>query len=154
MTKVTIGTVEAWFTQTNWLHLRVASTSVLKTLGRLIPWLRVVDARFFPQFIGDDLLRVHLLFVTERILYHCFIGSGQVIYSEYPVINVTCRIELSYSESGDRIEETRLYFDVGELKDDGKPRVHFLAVPERARFHAIHLVSLINNLKAKEYGDI
>lgn len=151
--KITIETVRAWFSPKNWSDLGITANRSLDTLKTLIPWARVIDARFFPQFIDEHLFRVHLLFITEKILYHAFLGTSKFIYTEYPIIDIRCRVEFIFASDGKRIDNTCLYFDIGELTADGRPRIHYLEIPARGRAHAVQLVSLINQLKAKEYGD-
>jgi hypothetical protein len=147
-----IEDVGKWFDTDNWAHLGVGEISSLKYMKRLIPWHMLLTGRFFPQFSNERLERVHLLFVTKKILYHVYVGNSKVLYSEYPIINVSCRLEFIYNATGSQIISVMLYFDIGEQKQDGRPHIHYLEVPAEAKTQAISLISLINHLKADQYG--
>jgi len=152
---ITSDTVSYWFSDENWHDLQVDAKNALTNIKLLIPFDKVIDARFFPEFIinQEKLDYVHLLFVTKRILYHVYLGRGKVIHSEYPMVNISCRVEFNYSAEGKRISSVFLYFDIGEVKEDGKPHIHYFEAPPKIRAHAITLVALINQLKANEYGN-
>lgn len=152
--KFKIDHIESWFEEKDWTELGLLPTNVLPHLKRLIPIGSVLDARFFPQFDGKALDRVHLLFVTNHILYHAFLGHQKFVYSEYPIINVSVRIEFTYTKTG-KLQNLYLFFDVGEQTESGAPRIHYLEAPAKARAHVLSLVSLMNKLKARSnwYGD-
>lgn len=149
-----IDQIASWFEPRDWSELGLQSSKVLRNLKPLLPVENVIDARFFPQYDGEVLDRVHLLFVTNHILYHVFLGQKKFIYSEYPIINVSTRIEFTYTAGG-KLQSLFLFFDVGERKEDGTPQIHYLEAPAKARTHAISLVSLLNRLKIRSgwYGD-
>lgn len=153
-TEFRIDAVASWFEDQDWIELGLSGSNVLFNLKQLLPVDRVIDARFFPQFDGEALDRVHLLFVTEHILYHAFLGHKKFVYSEYPIINVSVRIEFAYI-SRKKLQSLTLFFDVGEQNENGTPRIHYLEAPAKARAHAMSLVSLLNKLKTRSgwYGD-
>lgn len=153
-TEFRIDAVASWFDNQDWMELGLNGSNVLFNLKQLLPVDRVIDARFFPQFDGETLDRVHLLFVTEHLLYHAFLGHRKFVYSEYPITNVSVRIEFAYT-SGKKLQSLTLFFDVGEQKEDGTPWIHYLEAPAKARAHAMSLVSLLNKLKTRSewYGD-
>ena len=145
--KYSAALIEEWFEDDNWVELGVNKTSVMKNIRALVPWDGIIDARFFPQFDSDNVLdRVHLLFITKNIIHHVFLGRSQVVFSEYPVSNISIKLKFIYTES--RKEDSLIMnFDIGEVREDGKPWLHYFIAPAKLRGHAISLVSLINALK-------
>ncbi len=144
---MSIKQVESWFEDDNWIELGVSKTSVIRNLKSLIPWPVIVESRFFPQFTQEDILdRVHLLFISRSIVHHVYIGRRKVVFSEYPIANVSIKLEFSYSPNR-KEDMLTLYFDVGELREDGRPWMHYFIAPAKLRGHAVSLVSIINSLK-------
>jgi len=143
-----IDQISNWFDPRDWDELGLDSIKIRRNLKLLVRANEILDARFFPQFDGDRLDRVHLLFVTENIVHHGFLGHKKFIYSAYPIINISVRIEFTYSPEGE-LQSLLLLFDAGQLKEDGTRWCHYLEAPAKARTHMISLVSLITKLKAR-----
>lgn len=146
--------ISHWFEDDNWDDLGLSRTTTNNYLSRLIPTAGIIQARFFPLFDGATLDRAHLIFITKRVLHHVYLGHGLLEYREFPILDVNIRVEFKFSKAR-RLDGIKLLFDVGDVDNEGRPRIHYLNAPAELRSHAVSLVSILSQLKAENnwYAD-